>query len=179
LSQAQAMRAPIPFLIAGLAALISGHGIVTSPPPRAIGEASLAACGSAITNIIKADNQSGIEVLYKASVTDKTYNPNKCVLQLCKGLQFEDNLHKVQNYKPGQEVNIKVWTKIPHKGWASLAIVDTKTLLLIGDALASFETDSASGFSKGEAMVDMAFNITIPKLYPRCEVAGECVGSTS
>jgi len=38
-------------------------------------------------------------------------------------------------------VEIKVWTRIPHKGWVNLAIVDPKTLMLIGEPLASFETD--------------------------------------
>jgi hypothetical protein len=56
--------------------------------------------------------------------------------------------------------------------------VDPKTLMLIGEPLASFETDSVSGYSEkiglGE-IVDMEFNITIPKLYPRCTVAEDCV----
>jgi hypothetical protein len=60
----------------------------------------------------------------------------------------------------------------------NLAIVDPKTLMLIGDPLASFEAESVSGCSEkmglGE-MVDMEFNITIPKLFPRCSVAGDCV----
>ena len=38
-------------------------------------------------------------------------------------------------------MEIKVWTRIPHKGWVNLAIVDPKTLMLIGEPLASFETD--------------------------------------
>jgi hypothetical protein len=46
------------------------------------------------------------------------------------------------------------------------------------EPLASFETDSVSGYSEkmglGE-MVDMEFNITIPKLFSRCSVAGDCV----
>lgn len=169
------MRPSLHFLIASIVALASGHGIVTSPPPRAIGKASLAACGSSITNIIKADNQSGVEVLHKASVNDKAYDAKKCVLQLCKGLQLDDNLHNVQNYTPGQEVNIKVWTRIPHKGWVNLAIIDTQTLFIIGEPLASFETDSMSGYGEGKVVADMDFNITIPKIYPRCTVAGDCV----
>ena len=112
-----------------------------SPPPRAVGPASLATCGKDITSIIKSDNQSGIEVLHKASVSDKGYDPTKCNLLVCKGLQLEDNLQNVQSYLPGQEVEIKVWTRIPHKGWVNLAIVDPKTLMLIGEPLASFETD--------------------------------------
>jgi hypothetical protein len=108
------------------------HGIVISPPPRAVDPKSLAACGREITSIIKSDNQSGIEVLHKASVSDKGYDPTKCNLLVCKGLQLEDNLHNVQSYLPGQEVEIKVWTRIPHKGWVNLAIVCPRTLMLIG-----------------------------------------------
>ena len=93
-----------------------GHGVITTPPVRATGPASLAACGSAITNILKADNQSGIETLYGASGSDPDFDSTACNLVLCKGLQLEDNLDNVQTYHPGQEINIKVWTRIPHKG---------------------------------------------------------------
>jgi hypothetical protein len=119
-------------LLALAAAPYLSHGIVISPPTRAVGPASQAACGKDITSIIKSDNQSGIEVLHQASVSDKGYNPAKCNLLVCKGLQLEDNLHNVQSYLPGQEVEIKVRTRIPHKGWVNLAIVCPRTLMLIG-----------------------------------------------
>ncbi len=84
----------------------------------------------------------------------------------------------MQSYVPKQEVEIKVSTRIPHKGWVNLAIVDPKTLMLIAELLASFEMDSVRGYAEnlglGE-LVDMEFNITIRKLYPRCAVAGDCV----
>lgn len=94
-------------------------------------------------------------------------------------------MHNVRTYLPGQEVNLKVWTRIPHKGWVSVAIVDTNTLLLIFE-LARFETDSASGYSahgdedrdieeRDLIEPDIDFNITIPKLYPRCADPGDCV----
>jgi hypothetical protein len=173
------MHSSLLLLVAAFAVITSGHGIVMSPPPRAIGPASLAACGSAITNIIKADNQSGTEVLHKASVTDKDFNPKKCILQQCKGLQLDDNLHNVQEYTAGQEVNFKVWTRIPHKGWVSLDVIDSATNFVIGEPLASFETDSMSGYGKSKVVADMDFTVTIPKLYPRCTVAGECVRPSS
>ena len=63
---------------------------------------------------------------------------------------MEDNLGNVQKYKPGQVVEFTVWTRIPHKGWASVAIVEASTPypnLLVGEPLLSFETDSLSGYS--------------------------------
>lgn len=56
----------------------------------------------------------------------------------------------------------------------SVAIVDAKTMFLVGEPLASFETDSISGYE--EASVDMDFNITIPEdLGGICKEAGDCV----
>ena len=174
-----------------LFALTNAHGIVTYPPVREPGPASLAACGPAITEIIKADNQTGTEVLHKVSSTDTKFQAEKCNIALCKGLQFEDNLHNTQKFNPGQVVNFTVWTRIPHKGWASVAIVDATTPypnVLVGKSLLSFETDSVSGYSheleegmSGEykvemAPVDMEFNVTIPRdLGGRCTKAGDCV----
>ncbi|KAF2165579.1 hypothetical protein M409DRAFT_23873 [Zasmidium cellare ATCC 36951] len=156
-----------------------GHGIITTPPVRAPGPASPAACGSAITNILKADNQSGIESLYGASGSDPDFKAASCNLVLCKGLKLEDNLANVQPYHPGQEINIKVWTRIPHKGWASVAVMDTRTSpvpLIICEPLISFETDSATGFSTASAPVDMHFNVTLPgSLGGRCTEPGNCV----
>ena len=185
------MRFFIPLTVSVLTTLCAAHGIVTYPPVREPGPASLAACGPAVTSIIKSDNQTGTEVLHKVSGTDAKFQPEKCNIALCKGLQLEDNLSNVQTYKPGQVVDFTVWTRIPHKGWASVAIVDATTPYpnaLIGSSLLSFETDSVSGFSHeleeqmGEelktemAPVDMEFNVTIPReLNGRCGKAGECV----
>ena len=167
-------------IIAAITSVALGHGIVTKPSPRAIGPKSLAACGKSITETIKSDNQSGIEILHQLGATDRDYDPVKCNLRICKGLQFNDNLDNVQTFYPGQEVNLQVWTRIPHKGWASVAIVDTKSLFLVGDPLISFETDSVSGYSAERiAPVDMDFNVTIPEdLGHRCAAPGDCVRTT-
>lgn len=158
----------------------SAHGILTTPPVRAPGPASLAACGESLTNILKKDNQSGIESLYAASGSDPDFNAAECNLVLCKGLRIEDNLENVQTYHPGQEVNMKVWTRIPHKGWASVAVVETDTKpipLLVGKPLYTFETDSVSGFDEMTvAPVDYDFNVTMPRsLGGKCTEAGKCV----
>ena len=69
---------------------------------------------------------------------------------------------------------MQVSTRIPHKGWVSVAIVNPKNLFLVGDPLVSFETDSVSGYAV--APVDMDFNVTIPMdLGGRCAVPGDCV----
>ena len=84
-------------------------------------------------------------------------------------------------------MDFTVWTRIPHKGWASVAIVDATTPypnLLVGEPLVNFETDSATGYSHESvdeegiemAPVDMEFNATIPtNLGDRCAKAGDCV----
>lgn len=185
------MRLFTPFTTSLLASICTAHGIVTYPPVREPGPASLAACGPAITEIIKADNQTGTEVLHKASSTDAKFQADKCNIALCKGLQLEDNLDNVQKYKPGEVVTFTVWTRIPHRGWASVAIVDAMTPypnLLVGKPLLSFETSSVSGYShelEAEmdedvrvemAPVDMEFNVTIPTdLGDRCAKPGDCV----
>ncbi|CZR59506.1 uncharacterized protein PAC_09398 [Phialocephala subalpina] len=172
-----------------LPTLILSHGIVISPPPRAPGPASLSACGKSITEIIKSDNQSGIEVLHKASVNSKDYNPSKCNILLCKGLQLEDNTKNVQHWVPGQKVKLSIWTRIPHIGWWSVGIVDSQSMLLVGgEALKTGETGSVSGFEvpgehegiyddemDEEMMIDFEIDFEIPKVFPRCVNPGDCV----
>jgi hypothetical protein len=173
--------------------LVSTHGILISPPPRSTGEKSLSYCGEEINSILKNDNQTSLNALQIASSTSNTYNAKKCNLLFCRGLQLEDNKHGIQEWVPGQVVELKVWTRIPHTGWMSVAIVEEKSGLLVGGQLGSWETGSVSGYEtqdhendrnslhkqedemKEEIAVDLEFNVTIPKIYPRCAVAGECV----
>lgn len=54
--------------------LAASHGIVISPPVRGVGPASLSACGKAVTEILKADNQTSIGSLQVASVAAKVRN---------------------------------------------------------------------------------------------------------
>jgi hypothetical protein len=181
----------LPILLTTIS-LVSGHGIVISPPSRTPGPASLSACGKEITNIIEADNQTSIGSLQIASVSSSSFNPKKCNLLVCKGLQLDDNKDNMQVWTPGEKVKLEVWTRIPHAGWASAAIVDTASMLIVGEQLGTWETGSVSGYEahdlgddsiggngdgevRGEMQVDLEFEVTIPKVYPRCAVAGECV----
>jgi hypothetical protein len=162
-------------LVLLLPVLVASHGVVVSPAPRVPGPASLKACGNAVTDSINADPQGSIEQLRILSMTDSDYDNAKCEVTLCKGLQLEDNKDRIQNWFPGQEVNILVASRIPHTGWVSVAVVDTATRKLVGGtSLVSFETTSFSGYSSGVKPY-MDFNVTIPKLYPSCTVPGECV----
>ena len=68
---------------------------------RAVGAASFAACGSGVTNLIKADNTSHIKGLPEAAATNSAYNAAECNLWLCKGLQLADNKANVQKFTAG------------------------------------------------------------------------------
>lgn len=123
-------------------ASVYAHSIITDPPPRAIGKSSLSACGQDITSLLEKDNQTSIDTLQIAAATSQGFNATECDLRLCKGLKLDDNLHNVQNWVEGQEVTIKVWERIPHMGWVSVAIIDTKTKFIVGEDLLTFETTS-------------------------------------
>jgi hypothetical protein len=155
----------------------------------------LSACGKSITEIIKSDNQSGIEVLHKASVISKDFNPTKCNLLLCKGMQLEDNMKNFQHCLPREEVKLSVWTRILHIGWWSVGIVNSKMLLVGDEALTTGETGSVSGYGVEvlgehnqmenlnkelgeEVMVDFEIEVKIPKVFPRCAIPGDCVSPT-
>ncbi|KAG0647193.1 hypothetical protein D0Z07_7153 [Hyphodiscus hymeniophilus] len=97
------------FTLAFLFSLTQTHGIVTHPPVREPGPASLFACGPAITELIKSNNQTGTKVLHKVSSTDAKFQAQKCNIALCKSLQLEDNLSNVQIYKTGQVVLQWTW----------------------------------------------------------------------
>ena len=68
-----------------------------------------------------------------------------------------------------------------------MAIVEESSGLLVGGQLGTWETGSVSGYDEmamheeggfGEEInVDLKFSVVIPKIYPRCSVAGECVSA--
>jgi hypothetical protein len=62
--------------------LVLSHGIIISPLPHSIRPALLSACGKSIIEIIKSNSQSRIEILYKAFMILKDFNPTKCNLLL-------------------------------------------------------------------------------------------------
>lgn len=100
------MQKLTPLALSALVAIVSAHGVIVIPPPRAPGAAMRAACGEAIYSSQSADNTSDVEglLLHANSIVDKS----ACNLWLCKGYQFEDNKANVQSYSPGEVVPIQV-----------------------------------------------------------------------
>lgn len=151
------------------------HGIITTPAPRAVGAASLAACGSGVTKLIRADNTSHVEGLPEIAATDNAYKAADCNLWLCKGLQLADNKANVQNFTAGQTLDMLIWIRIPHAGTANVSVVDTKTNQVIGEPLISFR-DYADQSLPTLPKNNTNFSVTIPKgLEKRCATAGQCV----
>ncbi|KAK8057847.1 hypothetical protein PG996_011784 [Apiospora saccharicola] len=157
------MLSRVVFPLAALASTALGHGYISSPPARQGGDASVAACGKAVVNTIRADNTSHVEGLPElAAEAGSGYHADLCNLWLCKGLQFADNVASVQSYRPGQSVNMKIKLTIPHTGNANVSVVDTKSNTIIGKPLTPKD------------QVD--FNVTIPEdLGDKCATAGACV----
>jgi len=160
---------------ASLATTISAHGIITTPYPRAVGAASLAACGSAVTDLIVADNTSHVEGLPEAAATDSAYHASKCNLWLCKGLQYADNTANVLALSPGQVLPIDVYIRIPHEGTANVSIVDTKKNAIIGSELIYWDRYADQALATLPAN-NSAFSITVPRsLGGSCLYPGDCV----
>ncbi|TVY84652.1 hypothetical protein LSUE1_G000519 [Lachnellula suecica] len=160
--------------IAALATTALSHGIITSPYPRAIGAASLAACGPTVQANIKGDNTSHVEGLPEAAATDKAYNATACNLWLCRGLQGADNAAHVQNYTAGQKVSIAVNLRIKHYGTANVSIVDTKSNSVVGKQL-YYWSDYADERVSVTPANQTNFDIVIPDLGGKCATAGACV----
>jgi hypothetical protein len=74
-------------VIASLASTVLSHGLITSPPSRVPGAAMEAACGTAVTALVKSDNTSHVEGMPEAAATTANFNATACNVFLCKGLQ--------------------------------------------------------------------------------------------
>jgi len=160
--------------VASLAATVSSHGLISKPTPRGPGAASLAACGSAVTNNIKGDLTSHVEGLPEAAKTDSKYNAAECNLWLCRGLQFADNTANVQTYTPGESVHMDVKISIKHVGTANVSIVDTKANKVVKQLLywGTYADDKAATLPANNT----SFDLTIPTdLGATCATAGACV----
>ncbi|KAI1500994.1 hypothetical protein F5X99DRAFT_428973 [Biscogniauxia marginata] len=156
------------------------HGLISSPPARAPGGATAAACGQAIADAIAGDATSHVEGLPELGARDPGYDPAACNVWLCRGLQFGDNAANVQAWAPGQEVNVRVELTIPHAGAANVSLVDTAADAVVGGApLISWPAGYAdeAAFYAGATPADQTdFNVTIPTdLGDRCATAGACV----
>ncbi|RYP58102.1 hypothetical protein DL769_009106 [Monosporascus sp. CRB-8-3] len=171
-----------------LPGLALGHGLIDSPPPRSPGAATARACGQRIVDKIRADPTSYVEGLPELGASDPGYDAAACRLWLCKGLQFEpdDAAAKVQTYRPGQEVAVKVRLAIPHAGRANVSVVDTAADAVIGNGgapLVSWPSGYADErqFYSGQTPKDQTdFTITIPEdLGGRCAEPGACVSHSA
>jgi len=164
-------------LVALLPATVLSHGLIASPPSRAIGPAILANCGSKVTQNIQKDNTSYVEGLPELAAKDTAYNAAKCNLWQCKGLQFADNVNNTQTWTAGQAVPIKIFFRVNHEGSANVSIVDTKTDRVVGDMLKVWAKGYAPGRKESDVPLDQReFSVTVPSgLEEKCAVAGDCV----
>lgn len=155
--------------------LAASHGIITSPPVRAEGQAMVDACGSSVAALVTADNTSHVEGMPEAAATEANFDATACNLFLCKGLQFEDNVDNVQTFQPGQVVNMLASIPIPHEGPMNVSVINTKTNAAIGDPLISFVSYADESLPTLPAN-NTNFNVTIPTdLGSTCGTAGDCV----
>lgn len=161
--------------LAALATQVSAHGLVTKPDARTPGEATAAACGQIMAKFYQADNTSYPEALMRANPNGigDDYDPAKCNLYLCRGYQFADNKDHVQSYKTGDVVDMEVFIRIPHKGYANVSIVDTTSNTVIGEPLLSWPDNYAA--TNNPPKDQTQFSVTIPDLGDKCTEAGVCV----
>lgn len=160
---------------AALVTVASAHGLVTKPATREPGAATAAVCGETMVKFYKSDNTSYPEALMRAHGLDKDYNAAKCNLYLCKGFQFDDNkaAGDVQSYKAGDVVDLEVYIRIPHKGYANVSVVDTASNTVIGSPLIKWADNYAASLNPPKDQTH--FSITIPELGDKCTVPGKCV----
>lgn len=171
------MQLPLTSLLglAALASQASAHGLVTKPAARTPGAATAAACGETMAKFYQADNTSYPEALMRANPggLKDGYDPAKCNLYLCRGYQFADNKDHVQSYMAGEVVDMEVFIRIPHKGYANVSIVDTTANKVIGEPLLSWPDNYAA--TNNPPKDQTSFNVTIPELDGKCAEAGVCV----
>lgn len=165
--------------LASLASLVHAHGYISSPAMRMPGDATKAACGSAVVADIVRDKTSHVEGLPELAAKDAGYHAASCNLWLCRGVQFGDNTAGVQAYTPGQVVPVKIALTIPHVGSANVSVVETKTNAILGTPLLSWPAgyaDEKQFYGKTLPANQTDFSITIPTtLGAKCATAGDCV----
>lgn len=162
-------------LAGAFATSVLSHGIITSPPVRAVGPAMISTCGASLASQITADNTSHVEGLPEAAALIPNFNATACNVFLCKGLQFADNTANVQTFQPGQVVNMLATIPIPHEGPMNVSVINTATNTAIGAPLISFVSYADEALPTLPAN-NTNFNVTIPTtLGSTCSVAGTCV----
>ncbi|KAK3988906.1 hypothetical protein QBC44DRAFT_370510 [Cladorrhinum sp. PSN332] len=163
------------FLLALFGTTISAHGIVQKPAiTRQPGTATAAACGQSLVNFYKQDETSYPEAFLRSNARPAGYDAKKCNLWLCKGYQFADNAANVQSYKAGDVVNLEVFIRIPHKGYANVSVVDTTSNSIVGTPLIQWKDNYAA--SNKPPADQVKFGVKIPAgLETKCATAGVCV----
>jgi hypothetical protein len=169
------MHLPSFLTVAGLASLVTSHGLVTKPATRTPGNSTAAACGKTMATFYQIDNTSYPEALLRANPKGLTdgYDAKKCNLWLCRGYQFGDNTKQVQVYKAGDVVDFEVFIRIAHKGYANVSVVDTTKNEVVGQPLKSWPSNYAASANPPQDQVK--FSVKVPELGGRCAVPGVCV----
>lgn len=163
--------------LAALAGTALGHGLVTKPVTREPGDATATVCGKKMVQFYKSDNTSYPEALMRANgLADPAYNPAKCNLYLCRGYQFADNTKQVLSYTEGETIDMEVYIRIPHKGYANVSVVDMAANKVIGAPLYTW----GDGYADAKNFPNLpknqtSFSVKVPMLNGKCAEAGACV----
>ncbi|KAF9533153.1 hypothetical protein CPB83DRAFT_845927 [Crepidotus variabilis] len=145
-----------------------GHGLITTPKPRAPGTATQAACGTGAYNTLKNDLTTPVE--YALQAADSGYKADACKLYFCKGYQFEDNKSNVARFSTGQVVPFQINLRVRHTGYANVSVVDLATQTTIGQPLVNWPVYASPTVVANET----TFNVTVPDLGTKCITAGAC-----
>ncbi|KAF8540463.1 hypothetical protein BDD12DRAFT_880419 [Trichophaea hybrida] len=159
------------FATAFLAVSVVGHGIITSPAHREPGPAFQAACGTTAYSVLSSDQYGPVQNLHQQIGHDPTYNPSKCNLDLCKGMQFSDNAAHTFNYSAGMVIPVSYDIRAPHPGVANLSVIDTASNTMIGKPIKTFAVFAENNGNPDE----LHWNFTMPKLCGKCSTPGKCV----
>ncbi|KAK4466200.1 hypothetical protein QBC42DRAFT_293563 [Cladorrhinum samala] len=153
-----------------LAATVSAHGNITSPPARLPGQAMVAACGQAAVDSVLRDGTLPIESVVNPAAS--------CNLFLCRGALLEDNLDIVQTFSLGETINLTAALPIPHEGPANVSIVLAATNEILGEPLLVFDSYADERLAQLPAN-NTAFSVTIPGagngVEESCVKPGDCV----
>lgn len=165
------------------ASLTAAHGLVTSPLTRTPSDATAALCSQTMVDFYITDNTSYPEHLLRLHPVEELladgYNPELCNLWLCKGFQFEDNAHQVLEYAPGDVIDMEVFIRIPHLGYANVSVVDTASNTVIAEPLFEWPDGYADGAVYPNLPANQtSFSVTVPELEGKCTTAGQCVSWT-
>lgn len=160
---------------AGLLSTVSAHGAITSPKPRAAGDAMKAACGTQVYYNQASDSFGNIQGELQVAASQTDYNAEACNIWQCKGFQFADvDPANIQSWTPGQVVPFTFDVRAPHAGTANVSIVNTATNTIIGSPLITYSDFGNNAYAIPANQT--SFSITIPSdLGTTCATAGACV----